>query len=274
MKTNLLNLFLISIICLLLGNVLSAQKPDIKKIYSELPDEFFSLRIFEDSNPLFHSPTRNEFLREEFFDSKEGMYIASFWDYGDYYGYEEIDTNLVVEPNYWIKINQEYGLASYKFEYEGNTHNLDMIIVEKESKSYLVILERYNPGMGVPAIVETNVFPIINSEVINEKHPISIPQLKWTSFYSKEIVKKINTKLLKGVNIPYLIDVEIVGGESNLCLSPNIVELTWRMSEIIEFENDDELMEYERYLEAEKILGFKDLEKSKPVYIQLKDLIK
>ena len=100
MKTNLLNLFLISIICLLLGTALSAQKPDIKKIYSELPDEFFSLRIFEDSNPLFQSSTRNEFLREEFFDSKDGLYKASFWDYDVYYDYEVIDTswlsNLII----------------------------------------------------------------------------------------------------------------------------------------------------------------------------------
>jgi len=258
----------------LLSNAVSAQKPDILKIYSELPDEFFSLRIFDDADPLFNLATRNEYLNEEFFDAKDGLYKGSMWNYNDYYDSEEPDSNFVMEPDYWIGINKQFDFAYYKFDYEGNRNNLYMFICEKNSEYYLAIFEQYNPGMGVPAMVEINYFPIRNSEVINEKHALELPKLDWNSFYSDDDLKKINTKMLDGVNIPYLMNLEVVEGAANLSLIPDLVGLTWQMSQTIEFKNNEELFEYERYMQAETILGFEDLMEAKPVYILFKDLIK
>jgi len=273
MKTKLLSLLMISMVCLLLSNAVSAQKPDIKKIYSELPDEFFSLRIF-DEEPLFNLYTRNEYLSEEYLDSKDGLYKANLYDYNEYYDGEESDTSLTIYSDFTISINQESGLASYRFEFEGNSNKLDMIIIEKDANFYLAIFEQYNPGMGVPAMVEINYFPIRNSEVINEKHALELPKLDWNSFYSDDDLKKINTKMLDGVNIPYLMNLEVVEGAANLSLIPDLVGLTWQMSQTIEFKNNEELFEYERYMQAETILGFEDLMEAKPVYILFKDLIK
>lgn len=273
MKTNLLNLLKISTICLLLSNAVSAQNPDILKIYSELPDEYFSLRVF-DEKPLFNLTTRKEFLSEEYLDSRDGLYKANLYDYDEYYEGENSDSSLTIDSDFCISIKQESGWASYRFDFEGNSNILDMIIIEKDSNFYLAILEQYQPGMGVPSIVETNFFPIRNSEVINEKHAIELPKLDLSSYYSKKDLKKINTKMLKGVEIPYLMEIKIVEGEANICLRPDLVELTWKMSEIIEFQNEDELLEYERLLEAETILGFEDLEEAKQLCLPLKEFIK
>ena len=273
MKTNLLNLLLVSIMCLALSNAVSAQKPDIQKIYSVLPVEFFSLKIFDDADPLFNLTKRNEYLNEEFFDAKDGLYKGSMWSYEDYYGSEEPDSNFVIEPNYWIGINKQLDFAYFKFDYEGNSNKLDMIIIEKDSNFYLAIIEQYRPGMGVPAKVETNFFPIKNSEVVNEKHAIEIPKLDLSSFYSKKDLKKVNTKMLKGVKIPYLIEVEIIEGEANLIITSDLEELVWRMTEVVEFESA-ELYGHDRYLEAQRILGLEGLAEPKPVYVLLKDLMK
>ncbi|HOZ29583.1 MAG TPA: hypothetical protein PLL66_01585 [Bacteroidales bacterium] len=254
-------------------NPIFAQKPDILKIYTELPDEFLSLKIFEDSQPLFQLTNRNEFLKEKFFDKKDGLYKASFWDFEEYYGYDEPDTTLVVDTNYWIEINRENSLASYKFDYEGNIHKLDFVIIQKKSEYFLAILEQYKPGMGVPCIIETNSFPATTSGVINNKHHIEIPQFKWNCFYPKEDVKKLNKKLLKGVEIPYLIGVKIIDNQANICLSPDIDELVWRMSENIEFADNDDMSEYDRYLETQKILGLENLPESRQKCIPLIELI-
>jgi hypothetical protein len=71
-----------------------------------------------------------------------------------------------------------------------------------------------------------------------------------------------------------LIDIEVIEGRANLSISADLVALTWQMSQIMEFENNDELFEYERYMEAETILGLESLVEAKPVYVLLKDLMK
>ncbi len=260
---------------------LSAQESDLVKLYRDLPDEFFQLRPFDNTKVLFSKKVRTHYLQPKYYNANTNEYTANlFRDIDGYYDNEptEIDTTSEFyyasdyEPNYFLKINESLGWISYEYDYEGQNTKLDFIVFKGKDSKYLILLEQYLPGMGVPNKQKYSVCELDENNNRLESKDMSFPEFDWKTFYSSKVVKKIRTDLIGDYITPYKVNVEIVSDKLNIFLTPDLNELAWRMSEVLEFDEDNGIGQ--AFMDTFTKLGIDKLPDAKPVCIPVNKLTK
>lgn len=260
---------------------LNAQESKLVKLYRDLPDEFFQLRPFDNTKILFSKKVRTHFLQPKYYNANVDEYSANlFRDIDGYYDTEQIEIDTTseyyyasdYEPNYFLRINENLSWISYEYDFEGQNTKLDFIIVKGKDSKHLVLLEQYLPGMGVPNAQKYSVYKLDKNNNRLESKDISFPEFDWKTFYSSRVVKKIRTDLIGEYITPYKVNVEIVSDKLNICLTPDLNELAWRMSEVLEFNEDNGIEQ--AFMDTFGKLGIDNLPAAKPVCIPINKFIK
>jgi hypothetical protein len=228
-----------------------AQDSELVKLYKEFPDSLFQLYYYHDADePVFAFDRRTRYLKPCFYDTAKAEYSANMFREMDGY-YDNADSKPVpdtsaedyysddYETHYTLKIHEQSERISFIYDYESQGAKLDFIVV-RESDSYsVVLLEQYLPGMGVPNLQKFTVCKFDLEQHLLSVDSLSFPQFKWANFYSKRNVKKIRHDLIGEYKIPYKVKVNSVESKVFICLEPDLNELAWRISEVLEFEEDN-----------------------------------
>lgn len=246
-----------------------SQESELVRLYKEFPDSLLKLYYYHnDEVPVFSQDSRTHFLNKCYYDKTRDEYSANMFREIDGW-YEGSDSKPMpdttaedynsydYENNYVLKIHEDVGHISYEYNYEGQNSTLDFIVIRETDLYYVVLLEQYMPGMGVPNVQEFTAYKFDLENNLIGTIPLNFPAFRWENFYPKGKVKKVRKDLIGEYSVPYKVRVSDNYREVFICLSPDLDELAWRMSEVLEF--DKEIGVGEAYFECFVKLGIDKL---------------
>jgi hypothetical protein len=138
---------------------------------------------------------------------------------------------------------------------------------ELQSVVFGLLLEQMIPGMGVPNKQKYTLYKLDENNLVVNSKELEFPEFNWNNFYSEEEVEKIKMDLIGDFKIPYDLEVKIVSDELNVCLTPGLDVLAWRMSEVLDF--GDDYLVGQAYYDSFEILGIDHLPDAKPLCIPM-----
>jgi hypothetical protein len=271
------------IVALFSASSISSQESELVRLYKEFPDSLLKLYYYHDTeSPVFSCDSRTHFLNKCYYDKTRDEYSANMFREIDGW-YEGADSKPMpdttaedynsydYENNYVLKIHEDVGRISYEYNYEGHCSKLDFIVIRENDLYYVVLLEQYLPGLGVPNLQEFTAYKFDLENNLIGTIPLSFPVFRWENFYPKGKVKKVRKDLIGEYSVPYKVRVSDNYREVFICLSPDLDELAWRMSEVLEF--DEEIGVGEAYLECFVKLGIDKLPEAKTLCIRVRGFI-
>lgn len=251
----------------------SSQELELVRLYKEFPDSLLKLYYYHDTeSPVFSGDSRSHFFNKCYYDKTRDEYSANMFREIDGW-YDGADSKPTpdttaedynaydYENNYVLKIHENVGRISYEYNYEGQSSKLDFIVIRDADLYYIVLLEQYMPGMGVPNLQEFTAYKFDLENNLIGTIPLSFPVFRWENFYPRGKARKVRKDLLSDYTVPYKVSVSDNYHEVFICLRPDLDELAWRMMLVLEF--GDEMGIGEAYQETYSKLGFDDLPKAK-----------
>ncbi len=205
--------------------ILTAQMTDILELYKNLPDEYFSIRVFGDIT-LFGHEYRTQYLFDEYFDREERIFKASYWSQEEY---DPNDSLSEIQYNYFIKHDEEKEYVSFKYYYEGNHSSLDMFLINFENEKYLVIAEMYKPGLGVPKIIAINYYKI-DKIMPSDKQEITLPDFNWKDYYNRRQLKRLNNEFIGSISNPTYFSIDYSKDTPYIIIYPDFNEFAWKFA--------------------------------------------
>ncbi|MDD3686741.1 MAG: hypothetical protein PHE56_08235 [Bacteroidales bacterium] len=267
----------------LLAFNLMAQESELVRLYKEFPDSLLKLYYYHnDEVPVFSQDSRTHFLNKCYYDKNRDEYSANMFREIDGW-YEGADSKPMpdttaedynsydYEDNYVLKIHEDVGRISYEYNYEGQCTKLDFILVRETDMYYIVLLEQYLPGMGVPNLQEFTAYKFDFDNNLISTIPIPLPIFGWEDFYPRRKAKKIRRDLIGDLRMPYKLSVSDNYREVFICISPDLDDLAWRIMQTLEF--GEEIGIGEAYQETYSKLGFDGLPKAQTLCIRIRGFI-